>query len=116
MIRFVTPECLHNAFTVILQFQPPAFPIASLRADRLGTTLATAVAVVASHHTTPTQHTRECLAKIGIQEEGKGGQHGQDAILKLIAAIMHLLNVGFMSGMGAPLWPCVTRGLTRLLH
>lgn len=53
------------------------------------------------------QHTRECLAKIGIEEEGKGGQHGQDAILKLIAAVMHLLNVGFKSGKGAPLLPCV---------
>ena len=53
------------------------------------------------------QHTRECLAKIGIEEEGKGGQHGQHAILTLIAAIMHLLNVGFKSGKDAPLWSCV---------
>lgn len=48
----------------------------------------------------PLQLTKECLAKIGIEEKGKGGQHGQDAIMKLIAAIMHLLNVGFKSGMG----------------
>lgn len=44
------------------------------------------------------QHTKECLAKIGIQAEGHDGEHGQDAIFKLIAAIMHLLNVGFKSG------------------
>ena len=57
-----------------------------------------------SHHP---QHTRECLKKIGIEEEGRGGQHGQDAILKLIAAIMHLLNVEFKAGKCAQLCPCV---------
>lgn len=44
------------------------------------------------------QHTKECLAKIGIEAEGHDGEHGQDAIFRLIAAIMHLLNVGFKSG------------------
>lgn len=44
------------------------------------------------------QHTRECLAKIGILAEGHDGEHGQDAIFRLIAAVMHLLNVGFKSG------------------
>lgn len=49
------------------------------------------------------QHTRECLAKIGIEAEGRDGEHGQDGIFRLIAAVMHLLNVGFKSGKGS-LW------------
>lgn len=44
------------------------------------------------------QHTRDCLAKIGVEAEGMDGKHGQDVIFGLIAAIMHLLNVDFESG------------------
>ncbi len=46
------------------------------------------------------QHTKECLSKIGVMAEGRDGKHGQDGIFRLIAAIMHLLNVGFTSGEG----------------
>lgn len=39
------------------------------------------------------------MAKIGVQAVSQeDGEHGQDAIFTLIAAIMHLLNVGFKSG------------------
>lgn len=44
------------------------------------------------------QRTTECLKKIGVAPVSKDGEHGQDAIFRLIAAIMHLLNVGFESG------------------
>ncbi|CAB1106500.1 unnamed protein product [Ectocarpus sp. CCAP 1310/34] len=43
------------------------------------------------------QRTTECLKKIGVAPVSKEGEHGQDAIFRLIAAIMHLLNVGFES-------------------
>lgn len=56
------------------------------------------------------QHTKECLAKIGIEAEGRNGEHGQDAIFRLIAAILHLLNVGFKSGEGFFGW----RGLRQM--
>ncbi|CAN0160389.1 unnamed protein product, partial [Ectocarpus sp. 6 AP-2014] len=41
--------------------------------------------------------TTECLKKIGVQPVSMDGEHGQDAIFRLIAAILHLLNVGFES-------------------
>lgn len=47
------------------------------------------------------QETRDCLGKIGIEAEGKEGQPGQDDIFTLIAAVMHLLNVGFTASKSA---------------
>lgn len=45
------------------------------------------------------QRTRDCLENIGVPAKGEeGGEHGQDTIFKLIAAIMHLLNVRFKAG------------------
>ena len=72
-----------------------ALPVGSLsREDSLKLTPLTRTL---SH---PLQFTMECLANIGIQPEGEAGddEHGQKGIFILVAAVMHLLNVGFQKG------------------